>query len=104
MQGMCGANFKNTTNIGKRDKDNEHTSLCSNLNTLYRNLELVKSFFPHFFDTNQHENPEEDRSTSNTPGVYQEQPNTDDAHILQSNVKKLLILNLALGVSCCIKE
>ena len=47
----------------------------------------MKSFSPHFFDTNEDENPEEDRSTSNTPEVYQEQPNTDGAHISQSNVK-----------------
>ena len=61
-QGMCGANLKNTRNIDKRDKDNEHISLCSHLNALYWNFELVKNFFPHFFNINEDENPEEDKS------------------------------------------
>ena len=48
-QGTCAANFKNKHNIHCQDEEFESTHICCHLQTLFTNLENLKSFCPNFF-------------------------------------------------------
>ena len=82
--GMCGANFRNKRNLHTSENrdytadDNLH--ICYHLKTFFQNIELVKSFFPDFFNQdNEHEEEHLEDFNYNTQRIKEE--NTEDGNI-----------------------
>ena len=49
-EGMCAAKLKNKKKIPKSMSLSDKGGLCSHLQTIYDNLDYVKSFFPEYFE------------------------------------------------------
>ena len=55
LHGICASLYKTHNKVPKIISINNKSKCCSHLNTMYDNIEYVKSFFPHYFKQNTYE-------------------------------------------------
>ena len=55
LDGICSTLYKTHKKIPKRISISNKSKCCSHLNTMYDNIEYVRSFFPHYFEENTNE-------------------------------------------------
>ena len=77
-EGMCTVNFRNKKNIHKCENHGncDQWDICSHIETLFENIDLVKSFFPDFFDSTE-ESDEEDEQLNYNMHMIEDVDNED---------------------------
>ena len=77
-EGMCAVSMHNRARIPKKVPVSHTEQLCVHMNTLYRKIDYIQSFFPEHFNAEENDTDEEDP----TPGVVQtEEINLEDIDI-----------------------
>ena len=72
---MCAVSMHNRARIPKKVPVSHTEHLCVHMNTFYRKIDYIQSFFPEHFNTEENDDDNEDP----TPGVFQmEEINLED--------------------------
>ena len=79
--GICCAQMLNRKKIPKKVTIEHSDKICSHLNTIYKNFDYVKGFFPVYFCSEDVSLENEEEEHSPTVNVRTEDINTDDANL-----------------------
>ena len=77
---MCGVSMHNKARIPKKLPVSHKEHLCLHMNTFYRKIDYIQSFFPEHFNTKENCNDDDDEDP--TPSVVQtDEINLEDIDI-----------------------